>query len=1277
MARAPDDLLALQSSARWAAQVRLELDQEEVVHWDPGMLRERRVLVPVDLQALVVPKDGDERFVPLPFALSTVDGADPAPMPVPFAAGEGREPGVHLHWAMPDALLRGALEEVPEGSENRLGLPALPDRWVVLQLLAVEDTLTVHVRGWVLEADTARAVPLEEWPAGAGAVAQRGKTLAPEGLTGTAGGSLDWTAAADAVRDRMSFHDPLDDVEDAARGGSFNRLATYLVAGWWSHPPLDPLDGVQTTSSVHSRLAELGWSLMTDAEAADAGVLAAQVEAERRATLGLATGRRYRSELGGVEVRAMSERLRAAAPPGPALALEGIAHVVPHDVAFYDEAVAVFPTEPRWPRSTLLHGSVLGVPVDGRIAVDQRPHPRGIAVGIGTHNEDVAAALVAAELQGDDPELRRGTERVLSAFTGGLLDRIGSPDGLVDVEEHEHVGGFASLSGGAPVLERVRPAGEAPLPAGRGARAAAGVERVTFSPMGGSRLDLKDPGAGASQRSTVVGWSDAEKKLATEPPEVRMVPRPAPRLHAPLEPVVGIRGPKRSLRMHHDGEGSPDGLMRVRWAEQIGAGYEGTVDGRDLIRSLGNGAIPPEAVRLAREALTTDPYLTPWLARFAAARSGADEGALRLRLDAEALIRHGASGAYDGSAAALAAERGTSRYHAHVVGEQLRRFSIGDGVAPAHVAVTNWAQPWVPLWLEWEVELIAGDRLAGWRLGPIDLHQAGEPPAAARTVTGRSPLQTGVAIALSTGIRGWLEAEDARDAAGDEGEADEDTERALDEIADAIERLDIVSASLDSLHDVLLGLPVGDYGVLSPRTGDGTLIPPVPVGDPQLLLAGAMRLRRARLVDAFGRVLDLPVSDIRLPTRDEVTEPARALAMRPRLLRPARWMFRLVDPADPGATSPEATIDQIDPSLLVNPVAGFLLPDHIDEALEVFDTAGHPVGQLMHEPFGGGVVWEIAPGRAGPADAGPLHELGPAQHPLGHLAAAMVAVDARVRDGRPAGGAGDSALTAMLRAIDTTLWTVDTFAALGNAHVAGLVGRPIAVVRATLRLEIDDDLDELDLSDPAARAAREAAYAALADRAFPVRLGEITRSDDGLLGFFVDDDYARVHVVDKVVRDGALDGGRLRGHLGRLGTTPQVPPVRPIDHPYVVAEDELRLHPGQVVRLTLLMHPASRVHLTSGVLPRKSLQLARDWVNDGLSRIAPSVRVGPVLIEPGDVRLPKVSSLPVDQLWTRRVAPAAWRDDAIVAATQAALLPETPSGIEEGYIRVAAAEEEP
>ena len=138
---------------------------------------------------------------------------------------------------------------------------------------------------------------------------------------------------------------------------------------------------------------------------------------------------------------------------------------------------------------------------------------------------------------------------------------------------------------------------------------------------------------------------------------------------------------------------------------------------------------------------------------------------------------------------------------------------------------------------------------------------------------------------------------------------------------------------------------------------------------------------------------------------------------------------------------------------------------------------------------------------------------------------------------RSAGPSPSPGLSAFLRAVDSTLWTVDTYAGLGSEHIAGLVGRPLAVVRATLRLDVDDDLDELDLSDAARRAGREQAYRDLADRAFSVRVGELTRSDDGLLAFFVDDDYEHVHVVDKVVRDGALASGRWQGHFGQFGTT--------------------------------------------------------------------------------------------------------------------------------------------
>jgi hypothetical protein len=334
----------------------------------------------------------------------------------------------------------------------------------------------------------------------------------------------------------------------------------------------------------------------------------------------------------------------------------------------------------------------------------------------------------------------------------------------------------------------------------------------------------------------------------------------------------------------------------------------------------------------------------------------------------------------------------------------------------------------------------------------------------------------------------------------------------------------------------------------------------------------------------------------------------------------------------------------------------------------------------LHEPVSGGVMWEIAAGREGPADAGPHFGLTPAQKSLGDFAVALVAADAAARAGvdLAASEQRESALSALLRAIDTTLWTVDTFAALGSEHVAGLVGRPIAVVRAQLRLELRPPLD-VDLSDAGRAAEWAAAERRVAGYAFPVRIGELTRSDDGVLGFFVDDDFARFRLVDKEIAGTAADAGRSRGQLGLYQTSGGMPPATAIDHPYIAGTDDadtLLLHVGQTVTLTILMHPAGKASLTSGLLPRKAVALARDWVGPGLAAIAPSLRTGPVLVETdldpaAQVRLPKVSVFGKDQNFLWRDTPATWRTDAILAATQTALLPDAPAEFREGWIRVA------
>lgn len=1285
----PEVLSTVLQSKRFLVLNRAGIDLEEIVTWDDLLLRDMRLLVPIDVQALYVPAGSTEPMVRLPMLLSGDGVDDPADgMPPLFDSGTPRPAGVHLHWAVPDALLRGRLEERQPGTANRLGLRPLPDRWVVLRVLLPKNVRQPVVRGWVLEADRAVAIPLEQWSEGSAAsrnATPAGLKISRDELTGTVGGSATWSAVYDAVLNRFAFRDPLDDLATAAPSGVDGSAATYVVAGWWSNPAADPLDAARSSASLGELLEGLRWRLLTDWAEGRLAQRQMSADMDLRRALGLETLDRFAEVPRAVTTRRQSAP-RAQSVPNVSSAFS------PIDMAISDKSLVAasskftanayerYVTKPWHLRSTLLQGVVYGVPVTGGVPVDQRPAATELRVAIGRHDDDVIAALAA--VPGAPASARQATERLLSAFTAQRINRIGTPDGAVEIEEHGHASAFASLAAGNAGTDRFVSGGKDGTRIGgrrtgpsfvdkgvkRSTRARAPESNLVFSAI--KQYDMI--AASPLEVHALMRSPDADDVVSADP---RIVARPAPRFTFPTDPLVAVRGARRSLRHGNDGRSSPDGKLTCRWPTQVISEVQGIVTGDSLIRSLGSGAIPPEVVLLAREAVLHDPYHAGWLA--AASTSSKSSSLIRRRLTAEAGLRFGRNGVYDGATQAFIG--GSGAFEGRWVSDELRRFSLVKGADPDPVAVTVWAQPWVPLWVEWEVELtsVTDPSIGGWGLSDVDLeHDESSPaPMSTRSFQGRTLLTTGVATTLRRAVLDWLAAEDARDVAGS-GEASEATEKALRDLANAVANVDVVTSALDGIRHQLLGLPTVD-GLQRGVDNQGKILKPAPTGPPTPLVAGHIRLTKARLLDAFGRTLNVPVDNVATTVDEAVEGEPGALQLPPRFPRPSRWQFTLVDAASPAGAldAAEARVDQVDPTLMVNPVAGFLLPDHLDESLEFFGVDGSPIGEALHEPVGGSVIWEIAAGRTGPPDAGPSFGLEPAQQSLGWLAAGLVAADAAQRGGEVA--TSESTLSALLRAIDTTLWTVDTLASLGSEHVAGLVGRPVAVVRAQLRLELRPE-DDLDLSNPARAAERVAAEKALASVAFPIRIGELTRTDDGVLGFFVDDDYSRFHLVDKVVAALATDSGRSRGQLGLLGKSDVLPPNDPITHPYILGDgesDTIHVHLGQTVTLTILMHPGGKAHLTTGILPRKHVALARDWVAPGLASIAPSLRTGPLLVETdlaeeAQVRLPKVSVFGENQAFLWRDTPATWRTDAILAATQTALLPDTPAAFREGWIRV-------
>jgi hypothetical protein len=1268
-------------SRRWAALAKLDVDVATIGTWDRSLPRDKRILVPIDVQAFVVPDADAEATVPV---------AGGAGDPAPFDDGAPRPVGVHLHWAMPDALLRGAHVE---GARSAT-MPALPDRWVVVRTLLPVGGRLVHTKGWVIDSAKGSVTTLSDYSGATNDAADGVATYSP--LDGTSGGTLLWSATYEGARNRFTLHDDLADLPALAAvapQGFHAGRACYTVAGWWSDGGDDPLATARSRPELQARVAGFGWHISPeapdDADAADDPRLT-----RLRVTSGLSSPPTSTPVHQFDKYRETSSTYSELAPMVASPVAQAAAHYI-----------GVGPTRYH----SLLHGSVLGVPVGGVLtAADDRPPAGALATSIGLDLDDVTAALAAPGF-GASPAQRQGAERLMAAFTSGMLARITTPDGVRDIEEREHADGFWSFAG-APLAKAVddRLRAEDSLAynptsvgrKGRGALATSTKSKIVDDELLATEIAWNDKysdkyvhvGSGTSHRSK---RSKAAGSAASRPAvgQSRTVSKPAPRMFRPAPPIVAVRGLKPNARHHGDGLFDPLGL-RCRWPGECTPGFQGVIDASQILPTLGNGAIPTEVLTVVREAVTLDPYSGQWLAR-----AGQPEPvwkAREARVAAEHIRLYGADMTYDGSGAsgllrAISGPRAAASSWSEVsrsnvdsatqLSVELANFSYVAGATPSPVAITTWRQPWVPLYVEWKVRVRGRDTLDAWALDGLDLDPAPDQPADTvdRTFTGRSPISTGIAKSLGAAMTAWLDAENARDAATpSQSQLSEADEASFAKLRDLLAPLDLVSTSLDGIREQLLGIEYLGGAVVRQVPADDPTASPRPVASelPVVLFGGRIEVLELRALDAFGRTCEIPVTAMRTTATLEVPGAPSAIAVSPRVQHGARWLFRLIDPGHPVSSDPadarEAFVDQMVGDDAVTPISGFVLPDHMDESLEFFDRTGTPIGELIHDAVSDAVTWEPAPGRPVPPDAGPMTgipgEFGAHAQHAGLLAAGLIRADIENRhSGEPA---TRSALSALLRAIDTTLWSIDTFQAIGSPTIAGLVGRPVALVRATLRLDVPDDVDEVLVTQAGGVDARRAVFETLATMRFPVRIGDLGRSDDSVLGFFVDDDYTRFHIVDKVVASHAFDSGRHRGHLGLLGQV-EVPATDEIAHTYIEAEDTLLVKPGQVLRLTILMLPAGKVHLTTGIVPRKALALADDWVTPGLRRLVPSLRVGPVLVDPAEIHLPKVASLGEDQNFIRRTGPLTWKEDPIIAATSAALLPKIPHEVQEGWIRVA------
>jgi hypothetical protein len=304
-------------------------------------------------------------------------------------------------------------------------------------------------------------------------------------------------------------------------------------------------------------------------------------------------------------------------------------------------------------------------------------------------------------------------------------------------------------------------------------------------------------------------------------------------------------------------------------------------------------------------------------------------------------------------------------------------------------------------------------------------------------------------------------------------------------------------------------------------------------------------------------------------TKVLLNEPDSLIQLPPTLLQPARLNFDLISaiddskvfgPANPGA----------------DPICGWVLPNHLDGSLMAYDASGISLGEMSVgvSPAGTSeVCWTPAPGS-------PYATLKQIAKSVPHFGVFLQTLSEQL----------PATFTAFLTAIDETLWTTAPMGASFDQSLATFIGRPLAMVRARLQFVLDGPPD----TDPSWQYTFAAATPDITSYQFAIELGNIAQLEDGLIGYFVGDQYGAFNVVTE---SGATAGN----YLNPIGQ----------DNNYIYMPFDGKTS----TYVSMLVDPYAAVHATTGILPVASVRLPPQFTANALAAMNVTFRVDGVLTD--------------------------------------------------------------
>jgi len=1198
------------------------------------------------------------------------------------------EPGIHLHWALPDGLMHANAR-----SGGALEFPLVPNRWLIVRFWEPDaKSPPVHFerKAWIVESDTiadnddGTALPwptlrslnssrdkrdyyvlvgqrfeLAEWP---------GERSAPNvDITAIGYGDACFAAYYPASRALLGFHDSdLENLETAT--------LNYFVCGWYSKPANDPLFQViskapagSALASLEAFLSERKWTYAQFAEASSNAKQAAKQQ----------------------EIEALESSLPAA---------------------------------------IVCHGVISGIqPKKNGLRV---PRGQSFRVSFGNTGVEALTALFQNRLS------KNGLARLLEAFQYDLFSELDKPDGEAIVEQKLHERAFRPLSRGirweliqenpngaasdqAPpipgdirllleklntrqrainALMRKRDSARSQLYATWYKTALKPQRDAAADSLNQQLMDLQKEVENTTKEITrnetelkAIEFSGLQEQLKVFLPGYKLQELEEPRFWRPNDPVVLLAGKafQRSSRYGEDGRYrkddrllcrlSGDEIVELKTTIPFAATSDVEFGPAELdawchpFSALGGPVLPAHVGDLFRESLllTLDEKRSRGIAVDAYKKNGVDVAKTQdpqelknvgdLSLNLLRYVQELWRDAGNPEIAKL-----TLRRELKDSSGQTATFEF-TGKFPSPIMMKGWEQnPWLPLFLQWRVtweptytEPLSA--LKGWKLSNAEgtrfAWRGNGASGNGQTYSGTTVLTPSATTHLTNRLRDYMLTHT-------------DVDPKLRTFEATVSSMAILCQNLGGLTDNLLAhkarlelrpLNPGDRGhgpqpsPIYDQVKDVDWLSPLTEAGFFPVRAGRLKFESLSVVDAFGQLLQLDTEPLKdLICARQLASSGGVVRLEPRLAQPARLTMEWQSASRCDAGGAKGT--QADD---FNPICGWILPNFLDGSLMIYDDRGYALGALQAarkkswEQGAGGkrpeiesFHWIDIPGSDAFYFGLPPKTL---DDPLGstanpHLRQFVKGLLSLAK------GAGQ-AFSALLEKLNEAL-SVSGSGSSQNPNLALLIGKPLALVRATLRLELDGSPAHAQAA-PQPQAERTGQIERVK---FPVRLGDRRKwndmwvGDDGLAGFFLNQDYTRFFPA------WGLEG--------------------PADDSYSSYGQTLSVSIAEPLDLTLLMDVSRGVSATSGILPRTVFQLPYGDMTETMESKQVIFFTGPLVSpKPGkekpEIHMPRPSDIYGQWSWTHHPEVQVWGEGPIVeAVAEDGYFSEGPLQISEGWLKL-------